>query len=91
MLSIVLPIDLTILTPGEKVIAALWIAIADAVVSFLIKLYVYYIQFIKEPVILFCLLAADTNHATNDPVTDTQTIEACTNEEILHFATGAPV
>jgi len=73
MFSVVLPIDRTILTAGEKMIAALSIALADSIISFLITLYAYSIQFIQQPVLNFCILAADTNHATTEPATDMQT------------------
>ena len=54
-------------------IAALSIALADSIISFLITLYAYSIQFIQQPVLNFCILAADTNHATTEPATDMQT------------------
>lgn len=88
MLAVLIPIDLTILTAGNKMITALVIALADSVVSLLISLYLYIILFMRAHIRSYCILAGDSHHITNQPITNMDTIEDCTSQDILHAATG---
>lgn len=88
MLAVLIPIDSTILTAGNKMITALAIALADSVVSLLISLYLYLILFVRAHVRSYCILASDAHHITSQPITSMDTIESCTSQEILHAATG---
>lgn len=89
--AVFIPIDCIILTLGDKMVAALAIAAGNSLISLLIVIYEYYVLFKKNAIFSYCLLARDTNHATNEPVTRLDSIEDCTSEAMLHYAGGVPV
>lgn len=88
MLVVLIPIDSTILTSGNKMSTALSIALADSVVSLFISLYLYIMLFMKAQIRFYCMLARDAHHTTNQPITNMDTIEDCTSQDILHANTG---
>jgi hypothetical protein len=91
MFAVIIPIDCTLLTIGDKMPVALGIAAADSLVSLLIVIYKYYALFVNRPIEKYVLLARDILHVTAEPITSFQSEATCTSETVLFAQSGVDV
>lgn len=64
MFAVFIPIDCTLLTIGDRMVATLAIAATDSVISLLIIAYQYGMMFTRLGINGYCQLARDTQHST---------------------------
>jgi hypothetical protein len=68
LMIIFLPIDATLLTTGNRILAAEGVALAVSLFSSLLLAHQYHLLFRKYGLLGFLQMARDTQHATPEPV-----------------------